>query len=132
MASLQLLATVLLSVTGVFGVPTNLIATRQASEIPPDTLYLIEWYPNGCGNGNGRSLTGYEEDLASCVKFDGLFDPSPTDSAAVRFLFPGDGRKYQWKLFSGNTCGDQIAQGEGDQCFSVPVNQNVGAVIVYT
>ncbi|KAK7921665.1 hypothetical protein PG985_009687 [Apiospora marii] len=133
MSSLKLLVTAVLSATGALGAPASLLTSRQASEIPPNALYLIEWYPNGCGNGNGRSLSGYQESLAECVKFDGLFDPTPTDSAAIRFLFPEDGKEnYKWKLFDGNTCANQIAQGTGDQCFAVPANQKVGAVIVYT
>ncbi|KAK8133563.1 hypothetical protein PG984_005575 [Apiospora sp. TS-2023a] len=133
MYSLKFLATAILSATAVFGAPTtSLLSTRQAMQIPPNDLYLIEWYPHGCGNGGGRTLSGYQETLAECVKFGGLFDVRPTDSASVRFLFPKDGKTYKWKLFGGNTCADEIAIGEGDQCFSVPANQRVGAVIVYT
>ncbi|KAF9870743.1 hypothetical protein CkaCkLH20_11845 [Colletotrichum karsti] len=108
------------------------ISTRQASEIPPNSLYLAEWYPNGCGNGNGVSLTGHESTLAVCSKFMGLSDPNAPSSASVRFLFPDDGRTFKWRLFSTNDCATQIYMGEGDGCFTVPSNQKVGAIIVYT
>lgn len=108
------------------------LSARQASEIPANSLYLIEWYPNGCGNGNGVTLNGYEETLAVCSKFNGLFDPNAPDQAAVRFLFPDDGRTFKWRLFGSNDCSTQIAEGSGGGCRTVPANQNVGAVIVYT
>lgn len=108
------------------------VSTRQASEIPPNSLYLVEWYPRGCGNGMGVTLNGGEETLAACTKFDGLYDPDEPDSAAIRFLFPDDGRTFKWQLFSTNTCATQIAEGEDAGCYSVPADTNVGAVIVFT
>ncbi|KAK2757434.1 hypothetical protein CKAH01_05691 [Colletotrichum kahawae] len=140
MVSIKQLATFFSSALAVVASPTfrnssdNVkdISTRQASQIPPNSLYLVEWYPNGCGNGNGVSLTGHEETLAVCSKFNGLYDPNAADSASVRFLFPDDGRTFKWRLFSSNTCSTQIATGTGGGCFSVPSNQNVGAIIVYT
>ncbi|KAK8128813.1 hypothetical protein PG984_009921 [Apiospora sp. TS-2023a] len=128
-----LLATALATAAGVLGAPSLSLALRQFDEIPPNSLYLIQWYPRGCGNGGDvEQLTGGEETLAACSKFNGLSDPDPAVAAAVNFMFPDDGRVFKWRLFSSNDCADQIAQGEGGQCFSVPVGQSVGAVIVYT
>lgn len=114
--------------------PTDQISTRQASEIPPNALYLIEWWPNGCGNGDGTQLTGAQETLAACVNTESLFDPAPADDAAIRFLFPDDGNTYKWKAFGTNDCSQQIAAGETGQdgCFTVPKTKRVGAIIVYT
>lgn len=108
------------------------ISLRQASEIPPNSLYLVEWYPNGCGQGSGVTLTGSEESLAACTKFDGLYDPDAPDSASIRFLFPDDGRTFKWRIFSTNTCDEQINVGQDSGCFNVPRDTNIGAVIVYT
>lgn len=108
------------------------LLTRQATEIPPNSLYLIEWWPRGCGNGNGQSLSGHESTLAACVNTESLWDEAPPDSAAVRFLFPDDGRHFKWRLFGTNDCSQQIAAGDQDQCVNVPTVQKVGAVIVYT
>ncbi|KAH8898665.1 hypothetical protein GQ53DRAFT_604467, partial [Thozetella sp. PMI_491] len=108
------------------------LSQRQASEIPPNSLYLIEYWPKGCGNGDGTPLTGAESTLAACVNVDSLFDETPTDKSSVRFLFPDDGRTFKWKLFGTNDCSQQIAQGQGGGCETVPIDQKIGAVIVYT
>lgn len=111
---------------------TARLSMRQNGEIPPNDLYLVEWFPRGCGHGDSEYLGGYEESLAVCTKFGGLYDPDAPDSAAVRFTFPDDGRTFKWRIFSTNTCSEQIKQGEGAGCFNVPKNTNIGAVIVYT
>jgi hypothetical protein len=108
------------------------VSVRQASEIPPNSLCLVEWYPRGCGQGSGVSLNGGEETLESCIKFDGLYDPDAPDTAAVRFYFPDDGRTFKWQIFSTNTCETEKNSGEGAGCFNVPKDTNVGAVIVLT
>lgn len=109
--------------------------TRQATEIPPNSLYLIEWWPDGCGNGNGQSLSGGETTLAACVNVNSLWDEAPPDNAAVRFLFPEDDpRTFKWRLFGTQDCSEQIELGEGNSgiCINVPNVQKVGAVIVFT
>ncbi|KAI1345857.1 hypothetical protein F5Y01DRAFT_308732 [Xylaria sp. FL0043] len=123
----------------VFAFPANIVTpqldhvlARQATVIPDNALYLIEWWPMGCGNGGGTTLTGSEDRLAVCVNTDSLFDETPTNDTSVRFLFPDDGETYRWKLFGTNNCSEQISQGEGGGCFTVPTSQRVGAIIVYT
>lgn len=111
--------------------PAKDLAARQAYEIPPNSLYLVEWYPAGCGNGNGKTLSGDEDRLASCVNLGGLVGDG--DKAAVRFLFPeDDDRVFKWKLFKSSDCSEQIAEGDTGGCFSVPKGEVAGAVIVYT
>ncbi|KAK4208592.1 hypothetical protein QBC37DRAFT_249773, partial [Rhypophila decipiens] len=105
---------------------------RQATEIPPTSLYLIEWWPEGCYSGNGQTLNGGEETLGACVNTESLWDEAPPDSAAVRFLFPDDGRKYKWRIFGTNDCSEQLMEGDKDGCINVSKYQRVGAVIVYT
>lgn len=136
MMSPKLFANILACSVAVWASPVSVevgdVSVRQADEIPPNSLYLVEWYPRGCGHGSGVSLNGGEETLAACTKFDGLYDPDAPDSAAVRFLFPDDGRTYKWQIFSTNTCETEIIAKEGPGCFSVPKDTNIGAVIVYT
>ncbi|KFY35977.1 hypothetical protein V494_05430 [Pseudogymnoascus sp. VKM F-4513 (FW-928)] len=111
--------------------PTGL-ATRQSTEIPPGFLYVAEWYPNGCGNGNGGTTYGDESTLAVCRVFN-VGDTGNPDSAAVRFLFPeDDDRVFKWRLFGSNDCSKQIHMGQGSGCFNVPKGTGVGAIIVYT
>lgn len=111
--------------------PTGL-ATRQSTEIPSNYLYLAEWYPNGCGNGDAATVYGVEETLAACTSID-ISDPTDPDSASVRFLFPeDDDREFKWKLFGTNDCREQTAAGVGGGCFNVPKGTGVGAIIIYT
>ncbi|KAI1809061.1 hypothetical protein GGS20DRAFT_573734 [Poronia punctata] len=123
--------TALLSGLGVLASPLD-ISPRQATQIPPNVLYLIEWWPQGCGRGNGATLSGHDYTLATCQNLDAPADPA--DDAAVRFLFPDDGATYKWKVFGTSDCSQQIAMGETgeDGCFTVPIGSKVGAVIVYT
>lgn len=84
---------------------------RQATEIPSESLYLVEWYPRGWGNGSGVSLNRGGETLAACSRFEGLYDPDAPDVSVIRFVLPDDGRSLKWQIFSTNTSETQIVPG---------------------
>ncbi|POS72997.1 hypothetical protein DHEL01_v208612 [Diaporthe helianthi] len=44
------------------------ISARQAIKIPKNSLYIVEWYPDGCRKGGGITLNGYEEVLSRGVQ----------------------------------------------------------------
>lgn len=114
--------------------PTSIKARQDPiPNIPDNYIYVAEWFPNGCGRGEKKLLYGAEQSLATCSNFQSPFDAPDADTNSVRFTFPeDDDRDFQWKLFSSQDCSTQIAQGSGGGCFSVPMNEAVGAVIVYT
>ncbi|KAH8179294.1 hypothetical protein LIA77_00813 [Sarocladium implicatum] len=114
--------------------PTNITARQEPiPSIPDGYIYVAEWFPNGCGHGDKSFLYGAENSLASCSNFQDPLTAGEADTNSVRFTFPeNDDRNFQWKLFGSQDCSEQIAQGSGGGCFSVPIGQAVGAVIVYT
>jgi hypothetical protein len=96
---------------------------------------MIAHYPHGCGSDYDDTLTGYTSNLADCLETDTSWE-APDDST-VAFVFPDDGTPddgttSKWKLFSSSDCSTKIAQGEGCGCETVPQDQKIGAMIVYT
>ena len=83
------------------------------------------------------TLTGGEETLATCTKPGGVKSWEAPSASGVRFLFPDDGRTYNWQIFNSNTCSNpkesEVVQGSGTSCVNVPnPKAKFGAVRVFT
>lgn len=102
MVSFKFTAMILASSTAVLASPTpttgiESLSERQAVSIPKNSLYTVEWYPEGCGKGGGMALNGAEDTLGLYTKPGGAVGYGEKGNASgVRFLSPNDERVYKW------------------------------------
>lgn len=102
---------------------------RKGIAFPPDSLYLVGWYPCVCGNGSTVSRNNGKKTFAASSQF-GLYNSEVPDAAATGSISLDHERSFNCRIPSIDTYETQLVPGGGDGCFNVSMTTSAVVVTV--